>query len=484
MLDPRLYRGALLPILLAVIVFAFSLEDRPAPATTTLAPDAFVGQRAALDLRALAARYPERRPGSSGDEALAGAVARRLRAAGPTWRVSTFREEGRTIDGDRALTSVLARQAGAPGPQLVVVAHRDAAGRGAAAELSGTAALLELARDLSGGRARRTIVLASTSGGSGGAAGIRAALRHVQGPVAAVLVLGDLAGRTRDAPYVVGWSDGGGQSSLALRRTLQTALRQEAGLPAEAERATTQWARLAAPFALGEQGPVAASGVPTALVSLVGERTPPADDELDDRRLQGTGRGVLRAITALDAAAPPAAGVGHDLETLRKVVPAWAVRLLVGSLLLAPALVAIDGFARARRRRRPVGPWLGWIAGTGAVVLGTLLFARVLGLVGLLGPATSPPAPPGAIPLDATGWIGMAAAALAFALLALVLRPLLLRLAGAAGRVPDDGAGVALVLALAAVAVVLWVANPYAAALVVPAAHLWLHVASPEAPLP
>ncbi|HSD78429.1 MAG TPA: hypothetical protein VLA98_13540, partial [Solirubrobacteraceae bacterium] len=190
MLDPRLYRGALLPILLAVIVFAFSLEDRPAPATTTLAPDAFVGQRAALDLRALAARYPERRPGSSGDEALAGAVARRLRAAGPTWRVSTFREEGRTIDGDRALTSVLARQAGAPGPQLVVVAHRDAAGRGAAAELSGTAALLELARDLSGGRARRTIVLASTSGGSGGAAGIRAALRHVQGPVAAVLVLG------------------------------------------------------------------------------------------------------------------------------------------------------------------------------------------------------------------------------------------------------------------------------------------------------
>ncbi|HSD79516.1 MAG TPA: hypothetical protein VLB47_02605, partial [Solirubrobacteraceae bacterium] len=111
-------------------------------------------------------------------------------------------------------------------------------------------------------------------------------------------------------------------------------------------------------------------------------------------------------------------------------------------------------------------------------------FARVLGLVGLLGPATSPPAPPGAIPLDAMGWIGMAAAALAFALLTLVMRPLLLRLAGAAGRVPDDGAGVALVLALAAVAVALWVVNPYAAALLVPAAHLWLLVASPEAPLP
>jgi hypothetical protein len=117
-------------------------------------------------------------------------------------------------------------------------------------------------------------------------------------------------------------------------------------------------------------------------------------------------------------------------------------------------------------------------------VLGTLIFARLLGLVGLLGPATSPPAPPGAIPLDAGGWIGLAAAALAFVLLALVLRPALLLAAGVARRAPDDGAGVALVAALAAVAVVLWVINPYAAALLVPAAHLWLLVASPEAPLP
>jgi hypothetical protein len=484
MLDPRLYQGALLPILVAVIVFAFSLQDRPAPATTTLAPDAFVGQRAALDLRALAARFPDRRPGSSGDEALAGAVARRLRAAGPTWRVSMVSSRGETIDGNRALTTVLARQAGAPGPQLVVVAHRDAARRGAAAELSGTAAMLEIARDLAGGRARRTIVLASTSGGSGGAAGVREVLRQIEGPVAAVIVLGDLAGQTRHRPYVVGWSDAGGQSSLLLRRTVQAALQQESGLRAQAERATTQWARLAAPFALGEQGPVAAGGTPAVLVSLTGERTPPADDGLDDQRLQGTGRGVLRALTALDGAPPPPRGVTHDLETLRKVVPAWAVRLLVGALLLAPALVALDGLARARRRRRPVAPWLGWIAATGAVVLGTLLFARVLGVVGMLGPATSPPAPPGAIPLDATGWAGLAAAALAFALLALVLRPALLRLAGAARRVPDDGAGVALVVALVAVSAVLWVVNPYAAALLVPAAHLWLLVASPEAPLP
>lgn len=484
MLDPRLYRGALLPVLLAVIVFAFSLENRPAPATTTLAPDAFVGARAATQLRALAAAYPDRRPGSAGDEALARRVAANLRSASPTWRVTTARDRGRTIDGERTLTTVLARQAGAPGPQLVVVAHRDAADRGAAAELSGTAALLELARDLAGGRLRRSVTLASTSGGSGGAAGAAALLGRLEGPVGAVLVLGNLGGATLRQPVVSSWSDEGGRSSLQLRRTVERALRTEAGVRVEPERAVTQGARLAAPFALGEQGPLVAAGVPAVLLSATGERRPAAGDPIDGARLQGFGRAALRSLVALDEAPPPPAGARHDLETLRKVVPGWAVRLLVGSFLLAPALVAVDALARARRRRRPVLPWLGWIAGTAAVVLGTFLFARALGATGLLGAATAQPAPPGSVPLDAAGWAAVAAVVLAGALLALVLRPALLRLAGARRRVPDDGAGVALALALAATAVATWIVNPYAAAVLVPAAHLWLLVASPEAPLP
>jgi len=344
--------------------------------------------------------------------------------------------------------------------------------------------MLELARDLAGGRTRRTIVLASTSGGSGGAAGVREVLRSIEGPIAAVLVLGDLAGRRQTPPYVVGWSADGGQSALGLRRTVQAALARETGRRVRSEDVLTQWARLAAPFAVGEQGPVAAAGVPAALVSLTGESTPPAGDPLDDRRFQAMGRGVLRAVTALDAAPSPPAGADRDLEVLRKAVPEWAVRVLVGALLLAPALVAVDALARARRRRRAVAPWLGWILATGAVVLVTLLFARGLGLVGLLGPATAPPAPPGAVALDRTGWAGLAAVGLAFALLVLALRPLLLRLAGAAGRVPDDGAGVAMVAGLVTVALAMWVVNPYAALLLVPAAHLWLLVASPEAPLP
>ena len=64
MLDPRIYRGALLLALLAVIVVAFSLENRPEPIRTSLAPAAFEGARAERLLERLAAEYPSRRPGS------------------------------------------------------------------------------------------------------------------------------------------------------------------------------------------------------------------------------------------------------------------------------------------------------------------------------------------------------------------------------------------------------------------------------------
>src|ERR671938_1571548 len=63
MLDARIYRAALVPVLLAVIVCAFSLEGQPQPITTTLAPDAFSGARAQRELADLAGEFPARRAG-------------------------------------------------------------------------------------------------------------------------------------------------------------------------------------------------------------------------------------------------------------------------------------------------------------------------------------------------------------------------------------------------------------------------------------
>src|SRR5688500_14839385 len=80
MLDARIYRAALVPVVLAVIVCAFSLQDRPAPVATTLAPDAFSGPRVTRELAALTAEFPLRRPGDAADEALAARIADNFRS--------------------------------------------------------------------------------------------------------------------------------------------------------------------------------------------------------------------------------------------------------------------------------------------------------------------------------------------------------------------------------------------------------------------
>ncbi|MCW3039469.1 MAG: hypothetical protein JWM31_1374, partial [Solirubrobacterales bacterium] len=75
MLDPRIYRASFLPVLLALLVVAFALQDRPRPIGTTIAPDAFVGETARVLLDGLARDFPDRRPGGVGDEALSRRVA-------------------------------------------------------------------------------------------------------------------------------------------------------------------------------------------------------------------------------------------------------------------------------------------------------------------------------------------------------------------------------------------------------------------------
>jgi hypothetical protein len=481
MLDPRIYRAALIPILFALIVGAFSLSDRPRPIGTTLEPDAFSASRAQADLDAWVSSYPARRAGDSGDAALAAKLAGAFRAMG-SYQVSTPSFEAETADGKRRLTTVIARQVGQPGPGLVVVAHRDALGRGARAELSGTAAMMELARVVRGGRLKRTITFVSTSGGSAGLGGARDLSQRLTGRPGAILVLGDLAGTTVRRPFVVGWSTGDGVGSLQLRRTVEAAVRKEAGTNPGGARATSQWARLAFPVTLGEQGPLVADDLPAALMSVAGERPPPADDAIVRDRLQSFGRAALRTLTALDNAHTLAGdGSTHALVTLRKVLPLWAVRLLVASLLLAPLLVAVDGFARVRRRHEPVGPWVWWIVAGAAPIALALGFAWMLGLTGLL-PATPPePVAAGAIPVGTAGTVALVAIGLVALLGWIALRPALLRRAGARrGPFRGEGAGAALLVTWCAVACVLWLRNPYAAALMVPGAHSLLAVIAPE----
>ena len=82
MLNGRLYRAALVPFVLALAVAAFSLTGRPQPLTSTLAPDAFDGAAAFAELKSLAAEFPDRRPGGTGDQKLATRVEQTLEGLG------------------------------------------------------------------------------------------------------------------------------------------------------------------------------------------------------------------------------------------------------------------------------------------------------------------------------------------------------------------------------------------------------------------
>ena len=125
--DPRIYRASFVPALLALIVAMFSLASRPVPHASDLAPDAFSGVDAHADTREFVERFPDRQPGSPGDAALGELVQTRFRALGlETSRQRFFAE----VDGrEQELSNVIGRLRGRSDREVVIMAHRDSAGR-------------------------------------------------------------------------------------------------------------------------------------------------------------------------------------------------------------------------------------------------------------------------------------------------------------------------------------------------------------------
>jgi hypothetical protein len=483
-LSGRLYRAALLPIPFALAIAALSLASRPQPLTSSLAPDAFEGARAFAETNTLAREYPHRRPGSRGDRLLAAHVARDLEGLGGTGRggftVRTRSFGAQTIDGQRTLTTVIAQRPGATdAAPIAILAHRDAAGAGARAELSGTAALLELARVFAARETQRTIVLVSTSGGSGGDAAAAEFAAHERGAFDAAIVLGDLAAAHEREPLAVAYSDGFGSAPLALQRTVGDAIARETGRQPAAPSTLGQIAHLALPFTVGEQGPLNQGGLPAVLIQASGERGPVASEAVSEERLESLGRAALSAVDALDGAPEISRAMQTGLLLQHKTFPAWALRLLLAALLLAPLIVAIDGLARVRRRGMGAGRWTLWTLTCGLPFLACALFTRLLGASGILGVAPPAPFPPSGLHLGGAAVSAVAAVALVLAL-AWLMWPMLVRRLGLTVAPDPEAAGVTTLLALLVVAVLVWAVNPFAALLVLPAAHVWLLVVSPE----
>jgi hypothetical protein len=481
LLEPRIYRAAFLPALLAVVVGMFSLQSRPPAVPQALAADVlFDGHVALSGTQRLAKAYPDRRPGSAGDRQAAAQVAATLRAQHFAVTVDRFGS-----DGD-SLVNVVGRRIGESPRELVVVAPRDADRvPDAAGSAADTASLLEIARTLGGRLTQKTLVLASIDGSTLGSAGARrlAAQLAGSGPVEAIIVLSDTGVAKARGTLLIPWSETTARSGLRLQRTIGESLRLELphGGAGRSSAAPAQFARLAFPLGIGDQAPFLDQGFDALRVSGSGELPPASQPAPDADRLGIIGRATLRTLFAYDADGQVSEPPPSFLLIGQKLLPRWSVALLAASLLLPLLVASIDSFARARRRREPVGPWLRWIAAGVAPFIVALVVAEFLVLVGQSPDAPPVPLPPGTHGLDGSAGVALGICALFFVLAWVLARP---RLAGSvpAADSPAAGAALALVLSLAALAV--WVVNPFAALALAPALHIWLLVTASPVPPP
>jgi hypothetical protein len=482
-IEPRIYRAAFVPAVIATILAMFSLEGRPRPLPQGLAADVlFDGNLAASAARSIAERAPDRRAGTAGDLATA-------RGAAHTFSGLGFSvERVRFSVGGRQLENVIARRPGKSERQVVVVAARDGARvpdvPGSAGD---TAALLEIARVFQGRPTDKTLVLASVDGSTMGEAGARRLADRLGDPglIDGVLVMSYL-GAKHGGEALVPWSNGSARTGISLQRTAAESLRQELDQPAGSTSVAGQIARLALPVGVGAQGVFLEAGYDSLRISGSGELPPEGAgqaSDLDPDRLGGLGRTTLRTLTALDQGTPADRGPRSYVIAVSQVLPGWVLAVLALAFLLPVIVASVDAFARARRRRLVITPWLRWLAAGIVPFLVGLALAELLTLLDATPEHAGAPVAPSINGLDAPALWVLGGLTLAVGLLFWLLRRIV-RSADSAVRDPSQpGAATATSLLMAGTLLVLWFVNPYAALVMVPAAHLWM-LATLVAPKP
>jgi hypothetical protein len=472
MIEPRIYRAAFLPAALAVMLVAFSFQTRPPALQQGLPGDVlFDGDATVAQARELATVSPDRRAGSEGNRAVADLVRRAFLS----------RQFGTSVDrwqdGDGTdLVNVMGRRAGASRRQVVVIAARDA---DAVPDLNGSAAdtatLLELARVLGGRAPRKTVVLASVDGSARGDAGVRRLVDKLENPdlIDAVIVVDELGARRSRGPLVVSWSNDHKRGNLGLERTAQASLRAELGSAPGTDNFVEQIPRLALPIGVGAQGVLIADGIDAVRISGSGELDADGGPrQLDKERFGALGRSVLRLFAAIDGGGKPEHGPQSYLTASTKLMPGWAIILLVATLLLPPLVASVDAFARARRQREAVAPWFGWVGAGVAAALLAWLVAELYVVAGAVPDPPPAPLQPGQVEVDGAASAGLALTLLVGAIAWFFGQRLVAHRMGLMER-PGAGAGVAIALCLSLVGIAVWAINPYAALVLLPALHAW-----------
>ena len=483
MIDFRLYRAALLPTVIAVVVVAFSLQGIPGALITERSAAGFDAQRAVATARQIASDAPAREPGSHGDAVTADVVEKRFDAV-EGGIVSEQRYDSSYEGEDVSLRNVILTLPGQSESTIVIVAARDSArGPGAVSSGAATAALLSLGDALGGIDHTKTIVLVSTDGGADGASGARefASSYDDRAAIEAAIVVAQPAAASPVQPFLVTSSTADRSASIQLSESVARAIEDQVGERPRSEGALDQLGRLAMPSGLGEQAALIDEGIDAVAISSAGERqVSPAADGIDDvsgSAMAAFGRAALAAVLALDDSVnAPDHGPDSYVIAGNNLIPGGPLSLLALALLLAPGVAAIDGLARAARRGLRPARAVSWVAALAAPLLGALVTVYLLGLVGLI--------PRPAFPFDpalfATGFTEVLL--MMFLLAAAIGGYWAVHLA----RPPRGATADVLVPAAGAFAfggcLLAWLSNPFLGLLLVPVAHVWLLAARHRRP--
>jgi hypothetical protein len=327
-----------------------------------------------------------------------------------------------------------------------------------------TGILLELARVLEGRAFDHTLVLASVSGGVDGGLGADELTRKLGGPFDAIIVLRNVGARVVEKP-VLATTDSREVSDQRFVRTVRRITGLEfRGVTSggDGRSIAAQLVRIGFPLALGEQATLPGNGLTGASISPGGEplKTPASGAP---GQTADAGQATLRTLTTFDGSFRPEQPQPTPLLVGGKLIPQWALLLLVGALFFPLIVASIDAWARARRWRQVSqrGVLAPAIAAVWLLVLGFLL--RAVGLTGIIdAPQLAPD------PSAVTG-----AGATAIGIFVFVLAALgVLVAAGAARQATPKGGEAGFALWVVFAGLFVFVINPVAAAFLLLLLHL------------
>jgi Peptidase family M28 len=483
-INAPLVRSALLLLAPPLLVLAFTI-GRPGPLPAPVLPPSFDGSSATALAAELARVHPNRIPGSSGaDDAVRWfhdkLALYDLNVEDDAWD-ETIPGLGRVRLHN--LTTVVR---GATPEAIVFVAHRDnsGGGPGASDNASGTASLIELARDYarlgspaSRPRPQHTLVFLSSDGGAYGGYGAERFARRspLRKQVVAVVSLDGLASPVEPRLVISGFAPR--SPAPALLRTADVRIAGQLGHAPSRPGWLVQLADLGIPFGYGEQAPFLTRRISAIRISTAddAQRAAAADvpERLDAQRFAQLGRAAETLLGSLDAGVGLARGTTGYVYLGERIVRGWAIELVLLTALVPFFVGVVDLVARSRRRGLGLrAAWLGLRARFG-LWLWVVVVVAGGALAGVFPRGSTIPPPPDSPALPSWHQPGV----IVLGLLVLLGWVRTRRRLARAGEPSDDealaGYAVALV-ALGGVAVATALVSPYGLVFVLPSLYAWL----------